>query len=199
MELENYEAIIFDMDGTLVDSMGGHMTAWEQVCKTFGYDFDASYMHTLGGVPTLETVVILNKKFNKTHDAGYVAEKKREAYEQLNAMPDLIQSTYQLLKTYRPIKKIGIGTGAERNNAERVLRHYGLLDTVDVLVTATDVAEGKPNAETFLTAAQLMGVAPGKCIVFEDTAIGLEAAKRAGMDCIMVENGRIQYEEVHKA
>ncbi|MGL6044877.1 MAG: HAD family hydrolase, partial [Vogesella sp.] len=85
-----------------------------------------------------------------------------------------------------------IGTGADRGHALKMLAETGLLELVQTVVTATDVVHGKPHPETFLTVAAQLGVAPQHCVVFEDTAIGQQAAAAAGMDCILVQNGELK-------
>ena len=192
VDLSSYKGIVFDMDGTLVDSMPAHMEAWRVTCENFGYPFDLDYMYSLGGVPTRQTVVVLNDKFSMDHDPSAVAHYKRESWEAMNLEPVIIESTMAVFNHYRPHMAIGIGTGAERPHAEHLLTAQGLLERIDSLVTATDVTHGKPHPETFLTVARQMGVEPSKCVVFEDTEIGRQAAKDAGMDCIMVNNGEIQ-------
>ncbi|GAC16479.1 HAD family hydrolase [Aliiglaciecola lipolytica] len=191
-DLSAYDGIIFDMDGTLVDSMGVHIDAWEIVCQEFNYPFDRQYMHGLGGVPTKRTVEMLNELHGNTHQPELVAERKRQIFVAMNHIPELIAETMAVFNRYRPIMPIGIGTGAERPNAEHLLTHHGLLERLDALVTASDVTHGKPHPETFLMVAQKMGVEPSKCIVFEDTTIGAQAAQSAGMDCILVNDGKIQ-------
>ncbi|GGF78364.1 beta-phosphoglucomutase family hydrolase [Alteromonas lipolytica] len=192
VDLSPYEGIVFDMDGTLIDSMPGHMEAWKVTCERYGYPFDAHYMNSLGGVPTWQTVIVLNNKFGMQNDPTEVARFKRETWESMELEPVLIASTMAVFEHYRPTMAIGIGTGAERLQAEHLLAAKGLLNRIDTLVTATDVSRGKPHPETFLTVAQQMGIEPAKCVVFEDTAIGKQAAAAAGMDCIMVKNGEIQ-------
>ena len=192
VDLSSYQGIVFDMDGTLVDSMPAHMEAWRVTCENFGYPFDLDYMYSLGGVPTRQTVVVLNDKFSMDHDPSEVARYKRESWEAMNLEPVIIESTMAVFNHYRPHMAIGIGTGAERPHAEHLLTSHGLLERIDSLVTATDVTHGKPHPETFLTVARQMGIEPTKCVVFEDTEIGRQAARDAGMDCIMVNNGEIQ-------
>ena len=192
LDLTRYKAIIFDMDGTLIDSMGAHIRAWRMACEHFGYPFDADYMHGLGGVPTRQTVVLLNQQFGLHHSPDEVAAKKREFWLSLDDMPNIIESTYQVLQHYQGQLKMGIGTGAERAHAIDVLAKTGLNKLISALVTATDVSQGKPHPETFLTVAELLQTPPAQCVVFEDTLIGKEAATRAGMDCILVQNGKIQ-------
>ncbi|QJR81243.1 beta-phosphoglucomutase family hydrolase [Alteromonas pelagimontana] len=192
VDLSAYKGIVFDMDGTLIDSMGAHIDAWKATCEAFGYPFDADYMYGLGGVPTRNTVKILNEKFGVSHSPDEVAQFKRNAWLKLDHTPELIAETIAVFHHYRPSLKIGIGTGAERRHAEQLLDHHGLLSQIDALVTASDVTHGKPHPETFLTVAQKIGVEPADCVVFEDTEIGLQAAKSAGMDCILVQAGKIQ-------
>lgn len=192
IDLSAYDAIIFDMDGTLVDSMGSHLVAWQQVCEHFGYDFDYDYMHGLGGIPTKATAVILNEKFGKDHSPDDVAIFKRDAWNALDHSPTLIPETLAVFEHNLGKKKMAIGTGSARAHAVELLTHHNILDKLDALVTANDVSNGKPHPETFLSAAQQIGVAPEKCVVFEDTKIGQQAAMAAGMDCILVIDGKIQ-------
>lgn len=192
VDLSAYQGIVFDMDGTLVDSMPAHMEAWRITCENYGYPFDRDYMNSLGGVPTRQTVVLLNEKFNMAHDASDVARYKRQSWEAMDLEPVIIPSTMAVFDHYRSSMAIGIGTGAERPHAEHLLSAHGLLQRIDSLVTATDVTLGKPHPETFLTVAKQMEIEPAKCVVFEDTDIGRQAAQDAGMDCIMVINGEIQ-------
>ncbi|WP_438862529.1 HAD family hydrolase [Neptunicella sp.] len=194
LDLSKYQGIVFDMDGTLIDSMGSHLRAWQQTCETFNYPFDVDYMHGLGGIPTRKTVEILNDKYQKEHDPDEVALHKRDFWLAMGESPVIIEETVNVLKHYQGKLKMGIGTGAERPHAEQMLQDTGLLSMVETLVTATDVTHGKPHPETFLTVARNMGIEPQHCVVFEDTQIGFEAATRAGMDCILVQNGQIQME-----
>ena len=192
VDLSAYDGIVFDMDGTLIDSMGSHLQAWEQTCLAFGYPFDEAFLHSLGGVPSAATAELLNEKHGLAHSPEEVAKYKQYTWLKLDHTPTLIADTAAVFEHYRPTMKIGVGTGAERSQAENLLEHHGLLSRIDALVSATDVSRGKPDGETFLRVAELMGVAPEKCVVFEDTSIGAEAARHAGMDCIMVHNGKIQ-------
>lgn len=192
LDLSQYQGIVFDMDGTLIDSMGAHMRAWQQACEAFNIPFDHDYMHGLGGVPTRKTAEILNEKYQLNHDPHAVANSKRDFWVAMGESPSIIQETFEVLTHYQGQLKMGIGTGAERPHAEKMLQDTGLINLIETLVTATDVQFGKPHPETFLTVASNMGVAPEHCVVFEDTQIGFEAATRAGMDCILVKDGKIQ-------
>ncbi|WP_404341771.1 HAD family hydrolase [Pseudoalteromonas mariniglutinosa] len=192
IDLSAYAGIVFDMDGTLIDSMGGHLQAWQQTCEAFGYEFDFDFMYGLGGVPTLATIDILNEKYQRDHDPQQVAKRKHEFWLAMQHQPVVIADTLAVLDNYKSIMPVGVGTGAERDHAVQLLTDTGLIDKIQALVTASDVRQGKPHPETFLTVAKQLGVAPSKCVVFEDTQIGYQAAQRAGMDCILVKDGKIQ-------
>ncbi len=189
IDLARYNAIIFDMDGTLVDSMGAHIQAWQQTCKFFGYQFEPEFMHGLGGMPTEQIAILLNQKYALNHSPELVTAKKREYWHAIGDTPSVIQSTYQVLEYYQGKLKMGVGTGSERKHAEEVLANTGLNKKLSALVTASDVIQGKPHPETFLGVANLLNVAPQDCVVFEDTEIGRQAAEAANMDCILVKNG----------
>ncbi|MFQ3197539.1 MAG: beta-phosphoglucomutase family hydrolase [Paraglaciecola sp.] len=191
-DLSRYKGIVFDMDGTLIDSMGSHAIAWQQTCEFFGFPYDGPYINALGGVPSRDIVKLLNKKHGLAHDLDEVAEKKRQAWLDLDDNLSVIEDTFRVMQRYEGVLKMGIGTGSERNNAIRMLTQTGLLSRVETVVTATDVTHGKPHGETFLTVAKNMGLTAHECVVFEDTEVGRQAAQAAGMDCIMVIDGRIQ-------
>lgn len=191
MNLAKYDGIIFDMDGTLVDSMPSHIEAWRLTCEHYGYPFDLDYMWSLGGVPTQETVELLNRQYSLNHNPSEVAIKKRQIWDQMTLVPQLIEVTHGIFQQYQGVLPLGVGTGAERSHALELLEHHGLLNQITALVTATDVTNGKPHPETFLTVAAMMDVKPNKCLVFEDTDIGFQAAKSAGMDSILVKNGQL--------
>ncbi|WP_166422397.1 beta-phosphoglucomutase family hydrolase [Paraglaciecola sp. 20A4] len=191
-DLSRYKGIVFDMDGTLIDSMGSHAIAWQKTCEHFGYPYDKEYIHALGGVPTREIAKLLNEKYGQNHDLDKVSEVKRQAWLALDDDLTVIEDTFKVMQRYKGVLKMGIGTGSERDNAIRMLTRTGLLDRVETVVTSSDVKNGKPDGETFLTVAKNMGLSASECVVFEDTDIGRQAAKNAGMDCIMVIDGKIE-------
>lgn len=192
VDLSGYKAIIFDMDGTLIDSMGAHVKAWQMTCEEYGYPFNAEFMHSLGGIPTRQTVVLLNEKFALNHSADEVAATKRRHWLSFEESPSIIQQTFEVFQHYKGKLKIGIGTGAERGHAIDMLKKTGLFQQVEALVTSSDVTHGKPHPETFLSVAKLLNADPNECVVFEDTEIGRQAAIAANMDCILVKDGQIQ-------
>lgn len=187
IDLTPYNALIFDMDGTLIDSMPAHLDAWEVTCQHYGYAVDREFIHALGGVPSVTTASMLNEKFGLNHDPEEVAQHKIATWESLGRLPDLIELTTAIVREHRGLKPMAIGTGSRRDHALEMLKHVDILDHFDSVVACTDVENGKPHPETFLTAAQHLGVPPEECVVFEDTQIGLQAAHAAGMDCVLID------------
>jgi len=191
LSLSRYDAVIFDMDGTLVDSTAPHLDAWEMICDRYGYPCDRQFMATLSGVPTAGTVEILNQKFGLDHPVEPLSFEKEALFLKLCQTPRRFESVYQILVEQAAIKPVAVGTGASREHALAQLEPLDMLHRLSALVTACDVLHGKPHPETFLTAAQHIGIAPNRCVVFEDTAIGMQAAAAAGMDCVRVAEGEI--------
>ena len=192
IDLTSFKAIIFDMDGTLVDSMAAHIDAWRITCDAFSYPFDRDFQYSLGGVPSLATVEMMNRRYGKSCSPADVAAFKKQAYEGLSHAPNLIQSTLAVFNHYKSVMPIAIGTGSDKQHAQWVLSEHGILEQLSALVTADDVVHGKPHPETFLKAAEQMGVAPKECVVFEDTEMGRQAAVDGQMACIMVVDGHIK-------
>ncbi|MCL1089670.1 beta-phosphoglucomutase family hydrolase [Shewanella profunda] len=179
----DFDGIIFDMDGTLVDSGQLHEQAWRQTLSHFGIPVDAALMRSLAGVPTIGTLEILIDHFGVTPAASCEAMNEyKEALVRetmhLYVKPTRLVEFAQHNKGKRPM---AVGTGAYTGEAIEILTLCGLLELVDHVVGADQVSAPKPAPDTFLRCAQLMGIAPERCIVFEDAKAGIQAAKSAGM------------------
>jgi len=192
LNLENYDALIFDMDGTLVDSVGPNLEAWRLTCEKFGYPWDEAYMDHLGGVPTVATVECLNQHFGLSLDARQVGDFKETLFMSMDVSSQVFPLTYQMMREFALKKPVAVGTGASRSHAEKTLAELDVLPHLTALVTATDVVHGKPAGDTFLLAAKKMGVNPARCLVFEDTPTGINAAKAAKMDCQRCYRGELK-------
>lgn len=190
---DNYEALIFDMDGTLVDSGQLHEYAWSEMLNTYGIPIDRPLMRSLAGVPTKATIEILLEKFNLSVDASL--DEMNDFKEKLvhESMHKFVKPTalIEVAKKYHGVKPMAIGTGAYTSEAQTILGLCGLDKYISAVVGADQVAHPKPAPDTFLRCAELLKVDPKKCVVFEDSKLGLQAAASAGMagiDVLLVHN-----------
>ena len=185
---DHYHAIIFDMDGTLVDSGPLHEVAWTETLNTYEIPIDRPLMRSLAGVPTKGTIEILLDKFDCKPAASLtVMNDFKEAVVRRRAA-EFVRPTalIEIARQYHGKIPMSVGTGAYTQEAREILEHCGLTGLLDHIVGADLVANPKPAPDTFLRCAELMGVAPEHCVVFEDAKLGLEAARRAGMTGIDV-------------
>lgn len=191
VDVSSYKGLIFDMDGTLIDTMPSHLHAWKQTAEQYHFPFEQDWIHSLGGMPTQKVAMQLQARYHIEIDPQQVANTKTTLFRDLIEDGSIIKCTFDVLKQYYGHKKLAIGTGSNQANAFKLLEHNGILPLLDAVVTAADVQNHKPNPDTFLLAAQKLGLKPNECVVFEDTEIGRQAAMAAGMDCIMVKNGQL--------
>ncbi|MHA7880974.1 MAG: beta-phosphoglucomutase family hydrolase [Saccharospirillum sp.] len=187
-DVSPYEGLIFDMDGTLVESGPLHEKAWTQTLTHFNLPVIPSLMRSLAGVPTRDTIDIIAEQTGQPLSASLDAiNDYKEALVQSLAA-DYVRPTRlaELAQSQAGIKPMAVGTGAYTEEAERILQHCQLRPLLHAVVGADRVDRPKPAPDTFLLCAQLMGVAPEECVVFEDADLGLTAAKAAGMTAIDV-------------
>jgi HAD superfamily hydrolase (TIGR01509 family) len=179
---EGVKALIFDLDGTLADTMPTHYLAWQEVGKKYDFHFPEHLFYELAGVPTKEITVMLNKKYRLDLDPLRTEEEKEQSYLELagNTIQP-IGPVVKILKDNYKNMPVACGTGNNREIALLTLEAIGLSGIFKIIITADDVKQPKPNPETFLECAKLMNVNPVYCQVFEDGEPGLFAAKAAGM------------------
>lgn len=182
------EAVIFDLDGTIVDSMW----IWEQIDIEFlgkrGIELPEDLQKAIEGMSFTETAIYFKNRFN-------LKESIEEIKEEWNAM------AYDFYKNRVPLKKgvkefikylkqkgtkLGIGTSNSRELATEVLKTHNILHYFDTIRTSCEVEKGKPHPDVFLKVAEDLKVNPMDCLVFEDTYAGVLAAKRAGMKVFAV-------------
>lgn len=191
-EITKYKGLIFDLDGTLINSMPFHAAAWKQVANEHGFDIDIEDIYKMGGASSYDIAAYYkNKGFNVGDIETYVQRKISLYKENLDKIVPF-EGIVQILKEAKDRGvRIAIGTGSRTVNATRVLTITGLIDYVDALVTADDVSRHKPNPDTFLLAAQKLGLDPKECCVFEDGELGVKAAINGAFDCIEVNDDKI--------
>ncbi len=182
----NFDAYIFDCDGTLADTMPLHYRAWCAVLKEHECDFPEALFYELGGVPTDRIVEILNERHGYSMPVKDTAAYKDSLFVEMIPQTLPIEPVVELVHQFYGLKPLAVASGGKREVVTKTLRALGIIGKFQVIVTAEDCRRGKPAPDPFLEAARQLGVTPEKCLVFEDTTAGIEAAKAANMQWVLV-------------
>jgi HAD superfamily hydrolase (TIGR01509 family) len=185
----DYAGYIFDCDGTLVDSMPLHWRAWRTAFRQHGasFDFDWALFVSRAGMPLEQTVEALNLQFSTELDPRQVVLVQLATYRALLTQVKAIGEVVAFAQQVAQVAQVSVASGGQRPEVEASLRNIGILELFSVIVAGSEVARGKPDPEILLRCAAGMGVAPRECLVIEDGELGIEAARRAGMDWVRVE------------
>ena len=182
----DFRAYLFDCDGTIVDSMPLHYIAWTKALGEWGATFDEALFYSWGGKPPVEIVAALNQMQNLQMPVAAVAELKENYYFQLLPQLKPVPEVLEHIKLQYGRIPFAVVSGSTRESIVKSLTTVNLLDRFAVLVGAEDYTRSKPAPDAFLTAAERLSVAPGDCLVFEDTEMGIQAATAAGMASVRV-------------
>ncbi|GAB1451816.1 fructose-1-phosphate/6-phosphogluconate phosphatase [Draconibacterium sp.] len=175
------KALIFDLDGTVSDSLPVHLETWNRIGDKYGFIFDPNILHEMTGRPTIEFAERVVEQYNLSEKPEKLVKMKQESFWGLAHLLKPIDEIVAIVKANYGKMPMTVGTGASRKSAEVQLKELNLEKYFDAIVSADDVTKHKPEPETFLECARLMGVEPRFCQVFEDGDLGISAAKKAGM------------------
>ena len=184
--LQDYTAILFDCDGTLADTMPAHYRAWLHVTKHHGILFDEDRFYALGGRPTRDILATLANEASIEIDLDHASEMKETAFLEQVKYVKAIDPVIAALRRAHGHVPVAVVTGGYRDVCEKILLQIGVREFFDCIVASEDTNRHKPDPEPFLEAARRLGVAPEGCLVWEDSDLGIEAARQAGMSWIDV-------------
>lgn len=180
----NFDGLIFDMDGTLADTMPTHFIAWSRSMAEHGIEFSEERFYALGGVPANVIIDLLAKEQGKVVDADAVAEAKEDLFLKLLEDVQPVLPVKAIAEFHREHIPMAVATGSFHWLAEKILKALEIREWFDAIVGADDVQNPKPAPDAYLKAAELIGVDPKRCHAFEDTKLGIEAARNAGMEVV---------------
>lgn len=188
MKNVEYSCGIFDLDGVLVDTAKYHYLAWKQMADELGFEFTREQNEALKGVSRMKSLELLlgfghmQEKFSE-EEKEQLAEKKNKIYVEYISQLGKEELFPGVVETFEKMKKKGvkIALGSASKNAGMILERLGITPYFDVVIDGNMVHKAKPDPEVFMLAAQKLKIPAENCIVFEDSAAGLEAAKKAGM------------------
>jgi len=192
-------AVIFDLDGVIVDTAKYHYLAWRALANQLGFDFTEAQNEQLKGVSRVRSLEILlnigNVQLEEAQKEKLLIEKNTQYLEYIAEMDhtEILPGIDDLLH-YLKLNKIPFSLGSASKNARLILETLDLLDLFDAIVDGNDVSTAKPDPEVFLIAAQKLGVQPDNCIVIEDAQAGIDAANKANMTSIGIGDKKVLHE-----
>jgi len=178
--------IIFDCDGTLADTMPLHWRAWQTITHRHNIELSEDRFYSLGGVPSRDILRMLSTEQGLRFDPLSVSREKEAEYLPLIAQVEPINSVVGVARRYHGRIPMAVASGGTRHIIEQVLEHLGIRSLFDAVVTSEDIVHQKPAPDIFLEAARRIGVAPRFCRAYEDTDLGMQAIRAAGMEAIDV-------------
>lgn len=179
--MDNVAALIFDCDGTLADTMPAHYRAWIEVLTPYGLVFPEERFYSLGGMPSHRIVELLCAEQGVRVDYAHIAREKEARFVAQLDQIQPITAVVDIARDQRHRLPLAVASGGFRTIITRILSQLGIGSWFQTVVTAEDTERHKPDPDVFLEAARRLNVLPHRCVVYEDTDLGMEAARRAGM------------------
>jgi len=184
----DYEAFLYDCDGTLADNMPAHTETYVAIAKQYNVVIDPAIIDELAGWPIANVVEELNLRYQSAMDPDEFRARKAQLFQEeyLDKVLPIAYVVEHLIANSKRVR-IGVVSGGDRVAVQRTLDSIGVSEYVEALVCAGETPKGKPFADPFLKAAELLGADPEKCLVFEDGTPGVLAAEAAGMHWVRID------------
>jgi beta-phosphoglucomutase len=187
--LRSMKAALFDLDGVIVDTARYHYIAWREMANGLGFDLTLEQNERLKGVSRMESLDIIlgigGVAVSKEERARLGTSKNQRYVELIGHMDssEILRGAREYLELLRR-RGVKIALGSASKNAGMILDNLGIRSLFDAVIDGTMVSKSKPDPEVFLLGAEAVGVEPAACVVYEDAAAGIEAAKAAGMSAV---------------
>ena len=182
----NPQGIIFDCDGTLADTMPLHWRAWQVLSRRHGFSLPEDRFYSLGGVPSRDILKLLSAEQGIALNPLAVAREKEAEYLPLIAQVEPINTVVGVAREHYGKIPLAVASGGTKRIIEQVLEHLGIRSLFQAIVTSEDIVNQKPAPDIFLEAARRSGVPPQLCRAYEDTDLGMQAIRAAGMEAVDV-------------
>ncbi|HUD49152.1 MAG TPA: HAD-IA family hydrolase [Candidatus Baltobacteraceae bacterium] len=180
------QALIFDCDGTLADTMPLHWRAWQVVARRYQLVFPEERFYSLGGVPSRDILKMLSEEQGRALDPLAASIEKEAEYIPFISQIRPIDAVVSIARAHYGKIPMAVASGGIQTHINEVLEHLGIRQLFNAVVTSEDVKRQKPAPDIFLEAARRLGVSPKFCRAYEDTDLGLQAITAAGMEPVDV-------------
>ncbi|HTX20474.1 MAG TPA: HAD-IA family hydrolase [Candidatus Aquilonibacter sp.] len=184
--MKQIKGLIFDCDGTLADTMPLHWRAWQMVTQRHGLHFPMDRFYASGGIPSRDILKMLAQEQGRSLDHIAAAHEKEETYLQTFSQIEPVHAVVEIAKANYGKIPMAVASGGSQKIICMVLEHIKIRHLFDAVVTNEMVINQKPAPDIFLEAAKRIGVEPKFCRAYEDTELGLQAIRAAGMEAVDV-------------
>ncbi|HSI33133.1 MAG TPA: HAD family phosphatase [Tepidisphaeraceae bacterium] len=184
--LPETKGLVFDCDGTIADTMPLHYRCWVAALGRHQVEFPEAMFYEMAGIPSARIIEVLNERHGHAMPVQVTADYKEDLFLELLPQVKPIEPVVRIIEQYAGKLPMAVATGGTRAVCTKTLAALGVLHHFKAIVTADDVAHGKPAPDIFVEAARRLGLAPGECVAFEDADLGVQAATGAGMKVVDV-------------
>lgn len=186
-DINNYQALVFDFDGTLVDSMPHHNKAWKEAFLESGFEMPQELLDETTGMASKRIVSIVNDRFKKNFDPSLISKIKRKKYLQNLEHVQLVRPVFEIVKNFYKKCPLGIITGSSHAVVDQLLLKLGIEKYFDSIICADDTEKGKDSTEPYELFASQQNVLLENCLFFDDGDVGLKGAKLSGMSVVHID------------